>query len=76
MLEEEDFFEVEKAKKLLNINLPIQIGFFILQYAKLRMLQFYYDFLDAYVDRKDFAYCEMDTIPPTWHYLDPTWPPS
>ena len=52
---------MEKAKKLLNINLPIQIGFFILQYAKLRMLQFYYDFLDAYVDRKNFAYCEMDT---------------
>ena len=25
------------------------------------MLQFYFDFLDKYLDRKDFQYCEMDT---------------
>ena len=25
------------------------------------MLQFYYDFLDKFLDRSDFAYCEMDT---------------
>ena len=24
------------------------------------MLQFYYDFLDKYIDRSDFEYCEMD----------------
>lgn len=61
MLEEYEFFEVEKSKEQLNINLPVQIGYFILQYAKLRMLQFYFDFLDVYVDRNDFAYLEMDT---------------
>ena len=52
---------MEKAKEKLEFNLPIQIGFFILQYAKLRMLQFYYDCLDVYVDRADFQYCKMDT---------------
>lgn len=52
---------MEKAKEKLEFNLPIQIGFFILQYAKLRMLQFYYDCLDVYVNRADFQYCEMDT---------------
>ena len=31
------------------------------QYAKLRMLQFYYDFLDKYLDRSDFQMCEKDT---------------
>ena len=31
------------------------------QYAKLRMLQFYYDFLDKYLDRAYFQMCEMDT---------------
>ena len=31
------------------------------QYAKLRMLQFYYDCLDTYLDRSDYEYCEMDT---------------
>ena len=25
------------------------------------MLQFYYDFLDKYLDRSDFQMCEMDT---------------
>ena len=25
------------------------------------MLEFYYDFMDKYVDRTDFEYCEMDT---------------
>ena len=31
------------------------------QYAKLRMLQFYYDCLDNYIDRYYYEYCEMDT---------------
>ena len=31
------------------------------QLAKLRMLEFYYDFLDKYVDRLNFEYCYMDT---------------
>ena len=39
----------------------MQIGFFVYQYAKLRMLQFYFDFMDKYLDRRDFQYCEMDT---------------
>ena len=39
----------------------MQIGFFVYQYAKLRMLQFYFDFMDKYLDPSDFQYCEMDT---------------
>ena len=31
------------------------------QLAKLRMLEFYYDFLDRYVDRRDFELIQMDT---------------
>lgn len=49
------------AKKKIVHNMPIQLGFFVLQYAKLRMLQFYYDFLDQYIDRSDFELMEMDT---------------
>jgi hypothetical protein len=59
--EEAEYYEIEKSKSRLKINLPIQIGYFILQYAKLHMLQFYYDFMDRYVERSDFEYCEMDT---------------
>ena len=31
------------------------------QYAKLKMLAFYYDFLLKFIDTKDFEMCEMDT---------------
>ena len=39
----EDTYEVESCKKNIKLNLPSQIGFFVYRYAKLRMLQFYYD---------------------------------
>lgn len=58
---EEQFYELEMAKNKIKLDLPIQLGYFILQYAKLRMLEFYYDFIDVFVDRSDFEYCEMDT---------------
>ena len=54
-------FEVQMAKNQIMLDLPIQIGFFILQYAKLRMLQYYYDFMLVFVDRSDFQLTEMDT---------------
>ena len=57
----EDTYEVLSCKKSIKINLPFQDGFFVYQYAKLRMLQFYYDFFDKYLDRADFQMCEMDT---------------
>ena len=58
---EDDIFEIQMAKNVNNIDLPIQAGFFILQYAKQRMLEFYYDFLSVYVDRSDFELGETDT---------------
>ena len=38
-------------KSVVKYTLPLHIGFFVYQYAKLRMLQFYYDFVDRYVER-------------------------
>lgn len=58
---DEELFEIEMSKKDLKLNLPIQIGYFILQYAKLHMLQFYCDLIDRFVDRADFEYYAMDT---------------
>ena len=57
----EDVYEVTLAKSKLNYNLPIHIGFFVYQYAKLRMLQFVYDFLNVYIAKEDFQPCQMDT---------------
>jgi len=52
---------VEMSKKTIRLDLPMQIGCFVYQYGKLRMLEFYYDFMDVFVDRRDFQYCAMDT---------------
>jgi G:T-mismatch repair DNA endonuclease (very short patch repair protein) len=57
----EGLHEVELGKKHLRWALPLQIGFFVYQYAKLRMLQFHYDMLDRFVDRADYQLAQMDT---------------
>ena len=57
----DDLYEITMKKGTIRFDLPVQIAFFVYNYAKLRMLEFYYDFLDHFLDRKDFEYCEMDT---------------
>lgn len=57
----ENFYEIELAKDKVTLDMPIYLGFSILQYAKLKMLEFYYDCLDFYVHREDFCYVTMDT---------------
>ena len=42
-------YEITSNKSRVTYDLPHHIGFFVYQYAKLRMLQFYYDFVDRYV---------------------------
>jgi hypothetical protein len=56
-----EYYEIESFKKKYMLNLPIQTGFFILNYAKLKMLQFYYDCIDRYLPRSTFQCLEMDT---------------
>ena len=43
------------------IKRPNQCGIAVYQLTKLRMLEFYYDFLDKYFNRQDFELCYMDT---------------
>ena len=57
----DDVYEIEMNKKTVTYTLPVHVGFFVLQYAKMRMLQFYYDFINRYMERPLFQYCEMDT---------------
>jgi len=54
-------YELESRKPRITIRRPFQIGIAVYQLTKLRMLQFYYDFLDKYVDRRDFELIQMDT---------------
>ena len=70
----ENTFEVQSCKKKIKLNLPMQVGFVVYQYAKLRMLQFYFDFMDKYLDCSDFKYCEMDTDTPEHKACDKRTP--
>ena len=57
----DDAYEITSSKACMTYDIPLHIGFFVYQFAKLRMLQFYYDFIDRHVERPMFQYCEMDT---------------
>ena len=57
----EGVFEVRQRKKQVTITRPYQCGIAVYQLAKLRMLEFYYHFLDKFCDRRDFELIQMDT---------------
>ena len=54
-------YEVELAKAQIEHKEPIIVGFFILQYAELRMLELYYNFFTRFCDVNKFEELEMDT---------------
>ena len=60
-LEDGELFELQLAKGKITFDLPIQLCYFILQYAKLHMLSFYYDFMMVYTNYEDFEHLQMDT---------------
>ena len=53
-------YEVELAKAQIQHKEPIIVGFFILQYAKLRMLELYHNFFTRFCDLNKFKELEMD----------------
>ena len=57
----DQLYEVEMVKSKIEHREPIIVGFFILQYAKLRMLELYYNFFKQYCDSDKFEELEMDT---------------
>ena len=54
-------YEVELAEAQIEHKQPIIVEFFILQYAKLRMLELYYVFVTRFCDVNKFEEFEMDT---------------
>ena len=57
----DDLYEIQTRKATINHDLPIQIGFWVYSLAKMRMLEFYYDFLDRFFDKSKFELSQMDT---------------
>jgi hypothetical protein len=56
-----DVFELQLIKRQYKQDTPIQVGYSVLQYAKLRMLEFKYDFMAKYIDDSHYQYILMDT---------------
>ena len=54
-------YEVKLVKTEIEHREPIIVGFFILQYAKLRMLELYYNFFKNFCDTDKYEELEMDT---------------
>ncbi|XP_057310505.1 uncharacterized protein LOC130648469 [Hydractinia symbiolongicarpus] len=48
-----DAYKIRKGRHGVRIDRAYQCGVAVYQLAKLRMLEFYYDFLDKYVDRAE-----------------------
>ena len=57
----DQLYEVELVKSEIEHREPIIVGFFILQYAKIRMLELYYNFLKKFRDTEKYEELEMDT---------------
>ena len=58
---DDSLYEVELVKAQIEHREPIVVGFFILQYANLRMLELYYNFFQKHCDQSKFEEIEMDT---------------
>jgi len=59
--EYDGIYEVSSLPRTVKQNIPIQVAFGVLNDAKLRMLEFYYDCIDKYIERRDYQYMYMDT---------------
>ena len=54
-------YEITSRKPRITIHRAFHVGIAVYQLAKLRVLEFYHDFLDYFVDRQDFELIQMDT---------------
>ena len=54
-------YEVELVEAEIELKEPIIVGFFILQFKKLRMLELYYNFFTRFCDVNKLEELEMDT---------------
>ena len=57
----DQLYEVELVKPEIEHREPIIVGFFILQYAKQRMLELYCNFFKKFCDTDKYEELEMDT---------------
>ena len=56
-----EVYEVEHIRSKITQDIPIQMGFFILNYAKVHMVQFYHHILAPHLRKNSFNLMSMDT---------------
>ena len=54
-------FEIKECKRQVTIMRLYQCGIAVYQLVKLHMLEFYHDFLDKYLDWREFELIQIDT---------------
>ena len=57
----DQLYEVELFRSEIEHREPNNVGFFILQYAKLRMMELFYNFFKKFCDTDKYEELEMDT---------------
>ena len=57
----DQLYEFELVKSEIEQREPILVGFFILQYAQLRLLELYYNFFNKFCDTGKYERLEIDT---------------
>lgn len=57
----DNLYEISMISLKIKYNIPYQIGFSVLNYGKLRILEFYYDFIKEYLIEENYEACHMDT---------------
>nr|DAC81435.1 TPA_asm: PolB [Tasmanian devil feces monodnaparvovirus 2] len=60
----------EKQKKLVTLSKPVQIGFTVLEHAKIKLLDMWYKVKFAFQDHVDLCYTDTDSI--LMHFKDCT----
>nr|XP_026695445.1 uncharacterized protein LOC113475473 [Ciona intestinalis] len=56
-----DLYEIHMRKEHIHQDLPIQIGVFVYDLAKLKLLQFVYDVLFLFIDPSNITLVQCDT---------------
>uniref|UniRef100_A0A915KEB4 Uncharacterized protein n=1 Tax=Romanomermis culicivorax TaxID=13658 RepID=A0A915KEB4_ROMCU len=57
----ENCFEVHMRKDQISLDLPIVVGLSVYNWAKIKMLEFFYDVLQIYFDKSMYQCMETDT---------------
>ena len=58
---DDDLYEIEQQKNKHHFNLPLHLGIFTYQYAKKRMLEWHYQFMQYFLSPESYQLVQMDT---------------